>query len=269
LTFVPAYWKRFVFQSTDSTEALQNINNLTTFIPNLYVETDPVTQDSFELRLSSNGDSKLQWQGGVFGADLHSGYITYNQEPGFATAITCGFPSAANPVGGHCPLAEQGNANSTLRFPDPSLPPYASGQAANPNGAVFNDNNPNVMKQIALFGEASYKVLDTLKVTAGVRFFHYTISNHADQAGLGTAALNQDHTLLDVSQNGSAVLPRINVSYTPTPDLTVYGTVAKGARPIPTPTTAMCRWPISSTRVCRFRPAPTSRSSPPMGLTRY
>ena len=220
LTFVPAYWKRFVFQSTDSTEALQNINNLTTFIPALYVETDPVTQSSFELRLASNGDNKLQWQGGVYGADLHSGYITYNTEPGFATAITCGPPSLANPVGGHCPASEQGNANSTLRYPDPGLPPYASGQAANPNGAVFNDNNPNVMKQIALFGEASYKIQDNLKVTAGVRFFHYTISNHADQAGLGTAALNQDHTLLDVSQSGNAVLPRINVSYTPTPDLT-------------------------------------------------
>jgi iron complex outermembrane receptor protein len=231
LTFVPAYWKRYVFQSTDSTEALQNINNLTQFLQSLYVEEDNTTQSSFELRLASNGENSLQWQGGVYGADLHSGYHTFNENAAYANAITCGAPSAANPVGGHCPDDEQGNANSVYRYPDPSLPQYSSGFAANPNGVIFNDNNPNVMKQIALFGEASYKVLDTLKVTAGIRFFHYTIANHADQAGLGTAALNQDHTLLDVRQNGNAVLPRVNISYTPNPDLTLYGTVAKGARP--------------------------------------
>jgi iron complex outermembrane receptor protein len=243
LTFAPAYWKRFVFQSTDSTEALQNINNLTQFLQSLYVETDPTTQDSFELRLASKDTGgALQWQGGVYGADLHSGYITYNEDLAYATALTCGAPSPANPVGGHCPSGEQYNPNTVLRYPNASLPPYASGQAANPNGVIFNDNNPNIMKQAALFGEASYKILDDLKVTAGIRFFHYTIENHADQAGLGTAAANQDHTLLDVRQNGSAVLPKVNLSYTPTPDLTLYGTVSKGSRPggvnlpIPIPT---------------------------------
>src|SRR3984885_10152649 len=55
LTSATAYWKRFVFQSTDSTEALENIFNTTTFIKNLYVETDPTTQLSQELRLTSKG----------------------------------------------------------------------------------------------------------------------------------------------------------------------------------------------------------------------
>jgi iron complex outermembrane receptor protein len=242
LTLTPAYWQRFVYQSTDSTEALENINNLTTFIQTLYAETDPTTQDSIELRLSSNGTSAFQWQGGVYGADLHSGYITYNQDLPYATATSCGLPTSANPVAGTCPVADQYNPNSVLRYPNASLPPYPSGQAANPMGVVFNDNNPNVMKQDAVFGEASYKILDDLKVTAGVRFFHYTIENHADQAGLGTASANQDHTILDISQSGSAVLPKLNLSYTPTPDLTVYGTIARGSRPggvnlpIPIPT---------------------------------
>ena len=145
-------------------------------------------------------------------------------------------------TGGTCDPATQYNPNSVLRYPDASLPPYASGQAANPNGVVFNDNNPNIMKQYAVFGEASYKLLDDLKLTAGIRYFRYTIENHADQSGLGTAAANQDHTILDTSQSGSAVLPKLNLSYTPTPDLTVYGTASKGSRPggvnlpIPIPT---------------------------------
>ncbi len=231
LTFTPAYWKRFVHQSTDSTEALQNINNLTQFLQSLYVDTDPTTQDSFELRLASKDTGKFNWQGGVYGADLHSGYITYNGDLAYATAMSCGYPAGfqVNLVGGHC--AAPFNPNSVLRYPDATLPPYPNGQAANPRGAIFNDNNPNVMKQVALFGEASYKIFDDLKATAGVRFFRYTIQNHADQAGLGTASANQDHTLLDVRQNGSAVLPKVNLSYTPTPDLTLYTTVAKGSRP--------------------------------------
>jgi iron complex outermembrane recepter protein len=243
LTVTPAYWQRKVFQSTDSTEALQNINNLTAFIQNLYSETDPTTQDSIELRLASNGASSWQWQGGFYAADLHSGYITHNEEPGFATASTCGYPTPTSPVvGGQCPLSQQYNPNSTLRYPDASLPPYPSGEAANPNGIVFNDNNPNIMKQWAGFGETSYKILDDLKLTLGVRYFHYSIKNHADQSGLGTAAANQDHTILDTDQTGSATLPKVNLSYTPTPDLTVYGTVSKGSRPggvnlpIPIPT---------------------------------
>lgn len=231
LTSSTSYWKRDVFQSTDSSEALQNINNLTTFIQNLYQEEDPTTQFSEELRLTSTGPSRFQWVGGLYFANLHSGYITTNQAPGFATASSCGLPSAANPVGGHCDPATQYNPNGTLRYPDASLPPYSSGQAANPNGIVFNDNNPNVMKQSAVFGEASFKITDTVKLTAGLRVFHFTIENHADQSGLGTASANQDHTYLSQSADGTAVLPKLNIAYEPTSDFTVYGTIAKGSRP--------------------------------------
>jgi iron complex outermembrane receptor protein len=249
MTLAPSYWQRFVYQSTDSTEALQNINNLTSFIQTLYVETDPTTQDSVELRFASNGEHRFQWQVGGYGADLHSGYITYNQDLPYATATNCPF---AGPLGGHCaqnwthaPLPydpnsnlcsfssgdQPCNANSYLRFPDPTLAPYPNRVAANPNGVVFNDNNPNVMKQWAIFGEANFKILEDLKLTAGLRYFSYKIENHADQAGLGTQSLNQDHTILDTSQTGSATLPKLNLSYTPTPDLTLYGTIAKGSRP--------------------------------------
>jgi iron complex outermembrane receptor protein len=231
-TSATSYWKRYVFQSTDSTEALQNINNLTTFIQNLYVEEDPTTQFSQEFRLTSTGGGPFQWQGGLYFANLHSGYVTTNQEPGFATALSCGLPSATNPVGGHCDPLTQYNPNSVARYPaDATLPPYPSPQAANPNGIVFNDNNPNIMKQSAIFGEVSYKLRPDLKLTAGIRFFRFQIDNHADQRGLGTASANQDPTILDQSLSGSAVLPKLNLSYTPTEDLTVYSTLAKGSRP--------------------------------------
>jgi outer membrane receptor protein involved in Fe transport len=240
LTSATSYWRRNVLQSTDSTEALQNINNLThivngvavpNYIQSLYEEDDPTTQFSEELRLTSTGTGRLDWVGGLYFAKLDSGYITFNQDPGFATTLSCGLASAANPVAGYCPVSSTYNPNSTYRYPNPGLPQYPSGQAANPNGVVFNDNNPNVLKQEAVFGEVNYKIKDDLRLTLGLRYFHYSETDFADQAGLGTASGNQDATILAQSTNGSAVLPKVNLSYEPTPDLTVYGTIAKGSRP--------------------------------------
>jgi iron complex outermembrane receptor protein len=225
LTSATAYWKRYVFQSTDSTEALQNINGIAgstspTAYPNgflpdmLYVEEDPTTQVSEELRLTSTGTGPFQWVGGVYGADLHSGYITYNQSPYIANAYNA-----------------FGNIN-------------AGGAAANPDGVIFDDNNPNVMKQSAAFGEVSYKVTDDLKATLGVRYFKFTVGNHSHQCGVGTGTGNATCQIDTASGKGDNVLPRLNISYTPTPDLTFYGTVAKGSRPggvnlpIPLPTLA-------------------------------
>ncbi|HEY1413939.1 MAG TPA: TonB-dependent receptor, partial [Rhodopila sp.] len=219
LTSATAYWKRFVFQSTDSTEALENIFNTTTFIRNLYVETDPTTQLSQELRLTSKGDSAFQWIGGGYVANLHSGYQTYNQEPGFATAVSCPFPTApSNLTAGQCAPGQQFNPNN-------------GGQAANPAGAVFNDNNPNVLKQYAAFGEVSYKFTPALKLTVGMRYFRFQVSNTADQRGLGTGTGNASAQTGSAAGNGSAILPKINLAYEPTPDLNIYGTVSKGARP--------------------------------------
>jgi outer membrane receptor protein involved in Fe transport len=214
ITSATSYWKRFVFQSTDSTEALQNIFNLTSFIQNLYVEEDETTQFSEELRIASKGDGAFQWVGGLYTADLHSGYVTYNQEPGFATAQGC----VGGISGGACPPGDSGNINS-------------GGQAANPTGIVFNDNNPNVTKQSAVFGEASYKFTSALKLTAGLRYFKFTVANSSHQEGVGTGTGNASAQVGTAHGDGSAVLPKINLSYEPTPDLTLYATADKGSRP--------------------------------------
>jgi outer membrane receptor protein involved in Fe transport len=221
LTSATSYWKRDVFQTTDSTEALQNIFNFTTtsptqpaFIPNLYQEEDPTTQFSEELRLTSRGEGDLQWVGGLFFSNLHSGYITTNQNVLFSTAQACS--PAGNPVGGHCP------PGTSFPLGDP---------AANPNGIVFDDNNPNILKQKAIFGETSYKLTPTLKLTAGLRFYKFDISNTSNQRGLGTASGNATPTIASASGSNTSLLPKINLSYEPTSDLTVYSTLSKGSRP--------------------------------------
>jgi iron complex outermembrane recepter protein len=215
LTSASSYWKRDVYQSTDSTEALQNIFNYTAFVPNIYSENDLTTQVAQELRLTSRGEGDLQWVGGLYYSNLHSGYITKNQTVGFVTTPVC---PAGGPLGGHCDPADQ------FLYAPPVTGP-------NPEGIMFNDNNPNILKQEAIFGEASYKLTPTLKLTAGLRFYKFDISNSANQRGLGTASGDATPTISTASGSNTSLLPKVNVSYEPTSDLTVYSTISKGSRP--------------------------------------
>jgi outer membrane receptor protein involved in Fe transport len=215
LTSATSYWKRDVYQSTDSTEALENIFNYTAFVPNLYSENDATQQLSQELRLTSRGESNLQWVGGLYYSNLHSGYVTLNQSVGFVTTPAC--PYGAGPVGGHCPASEQFT--------------YGAIAGYNPEGFMFNDNNPNRLEQKAVFGETSYKVTPELKVTAGLRFYKFDISNISNQRGLGTASGNATPTISSAAGSNTSLLPKLNVSYEPSADLTLYSTVSKGSRP--------------------------------------
>ncbi len=215
LTSASSYWKRDVYQSTDSTEALQNIFNYTQFVPNLYEDNDTTWQIAQELRLTSRGDSDFQWVGGLYYSNLHSGYITKNQAVGFVTTPAC--PYGAGPVGGSCPAGSQFT--------------YGAIAGYNPEGLMFNDNNPNILSQKAVFGEASYKFTPTLKLTAGLRFYKFDISNEANQRGLGTATGNATPTIASASGSNTSLLPKLNLSYEPTSDLTLYSTLSKGSRP--------------------------------------
>jgi iron complex outermembrane receptor protein len=219
LTSASSYWKRDVDQNTDSTEALQNIFNYTAFVPNLYSENDLTTQVAQELRLTSRGDGDFQWVGGLYYSDLHSGYITTNQTVGFVTTPAC-------PLPGWALLRWAVNARLRSQF---TYAPTVAG--ANPDGIMFNDNNPNILKQKAIFGEASYKITPTLKLTAGLRFYKFDISNNSNQRGLGTASGNATPTIASAAGSNTSLLPKLNVSYEPSADLTLYSTVSKGSRP--------------------------------------
>ncbi len=244
VTSATSYTTRYVMQSEDSTESLQNVFNTThlvngvyvaDYIQSLYVEDDPTSQFAQEVRLTSNNPGALQWVGGLYYSKLDSGYITHNQEPGWVNVLSCppayNPPFPPNPVSGSCPAAEVGMGTSTLRYPNPALPPYPNKVAANPNGVVFDDNNDEILKQAAVFGEATYKFTDALKLTGGVRVYYFQVNYHASQAGYGTASLNQDAQIIMESFNNNATLPKLNLSYEPNQDLTVYGTIAKGSRP--------------------------------------
>ncbi len=229
LTSNTSYWRRDVLQTQDSTEALQNIFNLTQFMPTAWAETDQTSQFSEELRLTSTGEGPLQWVGGLYFANLHSTYLGNEQSPAYATALGCNLPYS----GGSCPPGQTFNINN-------------GGPAANPLGVIDQAIGPyNILKQYAAFGEVSYRLTPELKLTAGMRYFDYQFTNSSALCGVGTGTGNAScQTSVSPPTSGSTVLPKLNLAYTPNADTTLYGTIAKGSRPggdnilIPLPTAA-------------------------------
>jgi iron complex outermembrane receptor protein len=100
-----------------------------------------------------------------------------------------------------------------------------------PDGAYFISWNNYGVRQTALFADGSYKFTDQWKLSAGVRWYDY--KSHQDEYSWGYDGPNltppQFSQITHASDRGYN--PRVNLSYTPTPDLTVYTTISKGFRP--------------------------------------
>jgi len=85
-----------------------------------------------------------------------------------------------------------------------------------------------VTKQYSAFGEATYKLLDNLDITAGVRVFQ--IKQVVDILGDGpfNGGLTQ---VVGRKSNEKGINPKVGVSYKVTRDNLIYASAAKGFRP--------------------------------------
>jgi outer membrane receptor protein involved in Fe transport len=168
-----------------------------------------------EFRLqSSKPDSRLQWVVGGFGA--------FNYQ------------------------------RSTEEINDPELPALtqylwgtdmltAWGENLLPNGDDYINNTSAHDRQIALFGDATYAILPTVKFEVGLRFawthFDYMNLNDGPQDllcssggdGSGSAEGCTPATASG-SKNEKPLTPKFGLTWQVTPDDMLYGTVSKGYR---------------------------------------
>lgn len=214
LTSATGYWTRRSTQIQDGTEQVQNALMLPSYStdggigigPVAAFEVDDTRQFSQELRAASSSDSPLQWLAGVFYSDYHYRLRTGSTIPGLLGLAGAPFLTAT----------------------------------------LFYVDQPLDIRQLAYFGNVSYRPSDRLKLTLGARRFQY--KSDVSSASSGVAYTGTDAaSLAAASASDSGLNPMANIAYTPNSRTMYYLTAAKGFREgagnFPIPTTG----PIGST----------------------
>ena len=156
-------------------------------------DTTDLEQMTHELRLSSSDDSALQWLAGVFYSDVERDYSQRLPTPGYDALW---IPSA------------------DTNFPDAVDSPYSSDLTYD-------------LRQIALFGEATYKLLDRLGLTAGLRWYDWE-EDKTFRSGGGFS--NPDAQNQDVTVSSDGFTPRFMVSYDANDNVTMNAQISRGFR---------------------------------------
>lgn len=155
---------------------------------------------SQELRLQSKGDQRLSWVVGGFYArsSQYQNQVIY--EPYFAQLY----------------FARTGKTIAS-RY----------GVDLLPGNIYFLTDINTVDTQYSGFAEASYKITDNLKFTAGARFQHVSYNANILRDG----PLAGGRSLVNSTQSENPVTPKFNLSWQVDPSLLAYATAAKGFRP--------------------------------------
>ncbi len=158
-----------------------------------------------ELRLASkDADSRIVWSGGLFYSHLSENVPEEIIDPTLNSEV----------------IAYSGTPNPPVPVCTASLPC--------PGGLIFDGPTDRVVdKQIAAFGEATFKFTDTLKATAGVRLSKLDFTGTVFETGgfLGTTISSQG------SASEKPVTPKAAVSWQPDHDDLFYVSASKGFRP--------------------------------------
>jgi iron complex outermembrane recepter protein len=160
------------------------------------IEIDPSNQFSEELRLTSKGNDALSWVTGLYYSHFYSLWTFDGTTPNYSSYMDLG----------------------TLQ------------RATTPNW--FDAYSPTTLSQDAVFGDATYALIDELKIDVGARLNHYNYRFSSCISGWGSAngaATPSCSGLIELAS--TSFNPKFNLSYTFSPDLMAYGTVASGFRP--------------------------------------
>ena len=160
-------------------------------------DTTELKQTTFEVRLSSNNDSNLQWLGGFFLSDVEREYAQRLPTPGYdlVTDQILGAGTSAAVANGYGP------------------------------DSPYNADLPYDIEQMAFFGEVSYDISDAIQLTVGGRFYDFEEERRFVNGGL--FAPGEDRT--DTTES-DGFTPRVMLSYDVTDETTLNAQVSQGFR---------------------------------------
>ena len=209
-TYVVSYTKRDLLVSRD-TSALSGSVGVDPLaragfpedkvsLPSNLRDTTDVEQMTHEIRFSSNNDNAFQWLAGVFYSNINRAYSQRLPTPGYDAVIDTTLGAGTSDA------ARNG-------FSDRDSP-YVSDLTYD-------------LRQVAVFGEATYTFFDRLGLTAGLRWYDWKEDKTFKSGGVfsNSAAQSQNVT---VSSDGFA--PRFMASYDVTDHVAVNAQASRGFR---------------------------------------
>ena len=160
------------------------------------IDTTNLKLFSQEVRLASDGGDAFQWLVGAYYQHIDREYGQNLPTPGYDAF-----------------LAVRG------------LPPSTAFNAP-PNTPYFSDV-PFTFKQLALFGEGTYRFTDQWSLTGGLRYYDFDEDRTLTFAGVFADDL---HTNEKASTSSDGFSPRLILAYEPNDDVLLTAQVARGFR---------------------------------------
>ena len=170
----------------------------TVALPSNLRDTTDLKQTTFEARISSNTEGRVQWLAGAFWSSTERNYAQRLPTPGYQ--------AATDEVFGEGTSADVANG-----YPDLNSP--------------YNSDLPYDIDQVAVFGEVTFDVSDALQLTAGGRWYDFDESRRFLSGGLFA---NGDDQTDDTSSDGFT--PRVMASYDLSDAVTLNAQVSQGFR---------------------------------------
>ena len=203
-TAVASYINRDILVSRDASALTGSVSvdlgfpDAAVLLPSNLVDTTDLESYTGEVRLASNSDSRFQWLIGGFYAKVDRNYAQRLPTPGYDA------------------------------FTDAVLGAGTSAAVANgfPADSPFNSDLPYDIEQYAIFGEASYDILDTLTFTAGGRYYDFEEVRVITTGGLFA---NGDQGQVDTTSS-TGFTPRFLLSWDATDDITLNAQASRGFR---------------------------------------
>ena len=174
-------------------------------LPSNLRDTTDVEQMTHEIRFSSNSKSAFQWLAGVFYSEINRAYSQRLPMPGYDVVI-----------------------DTTLGagFSDPRRNGFPDRDSPYVSDLTYD------LRQVAVFGEATYTFFDRLGLTAGLRWYDWKEDKTFKSGGVFSNYIEDDprgqNQRVTVSSDGFA--PRFMVSYDVSDQISVNAQASRGFR---------------------------------------
>lgn len=175
-------------------------------VPQLTDQTQDLNQKTFEARLNSTGDGPFQWVAGVFYRDRDSGFRSYS------------------------PMVDENGDIIVASTPPTGFSPNPGAGIEGCNPCAFARVNTRRIKEKAVFGEATFDLTDSIELMGGLRWFEAKQRDHGSTLFQFPTFGSTLPAPYDRRVNEDRFIPKAQISFKPSEDVTVYALASKGYR---------------------------------------